>query len=493
MPNDPVLVIDAGSSSIRCHLVGIDGRVTRSTSRPWTYLSDPAVSQLAREFDVPACWSSVCDAIRECATGQGSIAAIAITSQRQSIVFLDSGANALYAGPNTDLRAVFEGAALDYDHGELLYRTTGHRPAFMMAAGKLVWLKDHRPESFERLWRVLPLADWLAFKLTGDLGCEPTLGAGAGLLDFRQRTWAVSLFDQLGLPISPVPIHNATEPAGVVTETIAGIPPGAPVVVAGADTQCALIGTGALDAGRAGIVAGWSATVQLLVPQPVLSEDMSTWSGCFQIPGLWTVESSAGDAGNAYRWLSSTLFDPAESPFDRMDSLAATAPIGSDGAMAMLGPSAMDMSKTGMRMGGLIFPVPMTLGGPTRAHLVRTSIEGLAYALRANVEQAERIAYTPAHRISLGGGMTRTRSFVRITSDVMGRPIEVADSPDPTAVGAAHVARTAIGEFQSLSDAVDSTPTITRTLHPDPHAAADYQDLYHVWLETQRALGALPL
>ena len=117
--------------------------------------------------------------------------------------------------------------------------------------------------------------------------------------------------------------------------------------------------------------------------------------------------------------------------------------------MAMLGPSAMDMSKTGMRLGGLIFPVPMTLGGPTRAHLVRASIEGLAYALRANVEQAERIAYTPAHRISLGGGMTRTRSFVRITSDVMGRPIEVANGPDSTAVGAAHVARTAIGEFQS--------------------------------------------
>ena len=120
-PNDPVLVIDAGSSSIRCHLVGIDGRVTKSASRPWTYLSDPAVSQLAREFDVPACWSSLCDAIRECATGQGRVAAIAITSQRQSIVFLDSDANVLYAGPNTDLSAIFAGVVLDYDHGDLLY------------------------------------------------------------------------------------------------------------------------------------------------------------------------------------------------------------------------------------------------------------------------------------------------------------------------------------------------------------------------------------
>ena len=493
MPGDPVLVIDAGSSSIRCHLVGIDGRVTGSTSRPWTYLSDPSVSQLAREFDTHACWSSLCEAIHECVAGQGRVAAVAITSQRQSIVCLDSDANVLYAGPNTDLSAIFAGVVLDYDHGDLLYRTTGHRPAFMLAAGKLAWLKDHRPESYENVSHVLTLADWLAFSLTGNLGCEPTLGAGAGILDFRDHTWAGSMFDQLGLPISPVPIRDATEPAEVVSETIAGIPTGTPVVVAGADSQCALIGTGALDAGAAGIVAGWSATVQLLVPQPVLSEDMSTWSGCFQIPGLWTVESSAGDAGNAYRWLSSTLFDPAESPFDRMDSLAATAPVGSDGVMAMLGPSAMDVSELDMSMGGIVFPVPMTLSGPTRAHLVRAALEGLAYALRANVEQAERVAAIPANRISLGGGMTRTKSFVRIMSDVMGRPIDVADGPESTAVGAAHVARAAIGQFTSIGDAVDSTPHLTRTMDPDPHTAADYRDLYRAWLDTQQALGKIPL
>ena len=493
MPADPVLVIDAGSSSIRCHLVGIDGLIAGSTSRQWTYLTDPAVSGLAREFDTSACWTSLCDAIRECVAGQGRIAAIAITSQRQSIVFLDSDANVLYAGPNTDLSALFAGVALDDEHGDLLYRTTGHHPAFMMAAGKLAWLRDYRPESYENVSHVLPLANWLAFRLTGVMGCEPTLGAGAGLLDFRDRTWATSMFEQLRLPISPVPIRDASQPVGTLAGPTAGIPPGTPVVVAGADTQCALIGMGALDPGCAGIVAGWSATVQLLVARPTLADDMTTWSGCFQIPGLWTIESSAGDAGNAYRWLASTLFDRAESPFDRMDSLAASAPVGSDGVMAMLGPSAMDVSELDMSMGGIVFPVPMTLGGPTRAHLVRSVLEGLAYALRSNVEQAERVAGISAHRISLGGGMTRTKSFVRIMSDVIGRPIEVSNSPESTAIGAANVARAAIGQFPSLRDAVDSTPHLTRTMDPDPHTAADYRDLYHAWLDTQQTLGKIPL
>ena len=489
MPADPVLVIDAGSSFIRCHLVESDGRITMSASRPWTYVSDPAVSHLAREFDTQACWTSICEAIHECVTGQGRIAAIAITSQRQSIVMLDSNSNVLYAGPNTDLRAVFEGAALDHDHGDLLYRTTGHRPAFMMAAGKLAWLRDHQPDSYERVSRVFPLADWIAFKLTGNLGCEPTLGAGAGLLDFSRRAWATDMFDQLGLPLPPVPIRDATQPASTLAEPTAGIPAGIPVVVAGADTQCSFVGTGALDAGCAGIVAGWSATVQLLVSRPLLSEDMTTWSSCFQTPGLWTVESSAGDAGNAYRWLASTLFDSDESPFERMDSLAESAPVGSDGVMAMLGPSAMDMSSLGMRMGGLVFPVPMTLGGPTRAHLVRATLEGLAYALRANLEQAERVAGIPTHGVSLSGGMTRTESFVRITADIIGRTLEVSDSPESTAIGAANVARLAIGELSSLPDA----ETATWTVDPDLHTAADYEDLYQAWLQTQRSLIGIPL
>ena len=493
MPDDLVLVIDAGSSSIRCHVVGTGGRITRSAYRPWTYRSDAGVSQLAREFDTSACWSSLCDAIRECSAGQRNIVAVAITAQRQSIVFLDSDFNVLYAGPNTDLRAVFEGAALDSEFGDFLYSTTGLRPAFLAAAGKLAWMKDHCPGSYENVSYGLTLADWIAFRLTGNLGCEPTLGAGAGFVDFRGGAWALDLFERLGLRISPVPMHDAVEPVGLVMETGAGIRAGTPVVVAGADTQCALVGMGVLDAGCAGIVSGWSAAVQVLVSQPVLSEDMNTWSGCFQIPGLWTVESSAGDAGNAYRWLASTLFDCEESAFERMDSLAASAPIGSDGVMAMLGPSAMDVSEMRMGMGGFVFPVPMTLGGPNRGHLVRSALEGTAYALRANLEQAERVAGIPANRVSLGGGMTRTESFVDIMSAVMGRPIEVADGPESTAVGAACVALVAVGEFASAREAFDSTQAVTRRIAPDLRTVTHYQDLYRLWLERHKQLAGMPL
>ena len=101
---------------------------------------------LSRNFDLEACWHSLCDAIIECAGNtERRPSAVAITSQRQSLVFTDTEGHPIYAGPNTDVRAVFQGAALEFTekYGRLLYDTTGHRPAFMMAAGKLAWAARH--------------------------------------------------------------------------------------------------------------------------------------------------------------------------------------------------------------------------------------------------------------------------------------------------------------------------------------------------------------
>ena len=220
MADDLVLVIDAGSSSIRCHLVDSAGEITRSASRPWLYLEEPSAGQYSMGFDLEASWQSLCDAILECVGEHGRRPkAVAITSQRQSLVFTDSEGLPVYAGPNTDIRAVFQGSALDAQHGQLLYDTTGHRPAFMMTAGKLAWLRDARPAVYARLAHVLTLADWVAYRLTGHLACEPTLAAASGLIDIRTRTWASEMFVELGLNCPEATLCEATESRGtVITE-----------------------------------------------------------------------------------------------------------------------------------------------------------------------------------------------------------------------------------------------------------------------------------
>ena len=160
------------------------------------YPEEPDEGTFERGFDLEACWLSLCDAIAECTSDGSQVPlAVSVTSQRQSIVLMDSEGRPIYGGPNTDVRAAFQGFALEAQHGRLLYGTTGHKPTLMMAAGKLAWLRDNRPSAYAELAHVVTLADWLAYRLTGQIACEPTLAAASGLLDIRTRTWASEMFE----------------------------------------------------------------------------------------------------------------------------------------------------------------------------------------------------------------------------------------------------------------------------------------------------------
>ena len=480
----PTLVFDAGSSSIRARLVSANGRIVAGASRPYAYASEPDGGDLALAFDLPGCWAALTDAAREVLASGCPPSAIAVTSQRQSLVLLDDSEFPLYAGPNTDLRAIFQGAALDIEHGDAIYRTTGHRPAFMMASGKLAWLRDTRPDDYARIAHVLPLADWIAWRLTGEIACEPSLAAASGLLDIRSRRWASALFAELGLRCPETRLLDAAEPRGVALDAEHGnnLPAlaGLPVTVAGADTQRALTGMGiGADGvgGQAGIVAGWSATVQMTMTHPAMSESMKTWTGLFPASDLWVMESGAGDMGNAWRWLAETLFGGERSlggAYGEMDRLAASVPRGADGVSVSLGPQAMDVSSLGMRLGGIVFPVPMTLGGATRAQICRAALESFAYAIRANLEQAERESGVEATRIALGGGLTRSTTLRQILPSVLGRPVTTFAEHDATAAGAAGAR--AHGGVEAK---------------PDTEMAAEYQELYEMWSDTQERLGAL--
>ena len=139
---------------------------------------------MPRELDPTGVWSTVCDllrgTVRDLGAGPGQIAAVTATSQRQGVVFLDAEGGEIYAGPNLDLRAVFEGAEIDDRMGAEVYRTTGHAPSLLFAPAKLRWFQIHSPESYARIATVLCLADWLIYRLSGELVSEPSLAGEAG-------------------------------------------------------------------------------------------------------------------------------------------------------------------------------------------------------------------------------------------------------------------------------------------------------------------------
>ena len=494
-----ILVLDAGTTKIRLFVFDSRGEIAASGSTEWVYRSVPDASSFACEFDAGATWSAVCALIRAVLDAPrvsgGEFEAVTATSQRQGVVFLDRDGGEVYSGPNLDLRAVFEGGAIDEQLGDRVYETTGHTPSFLFAPARLRWFQLNRPAAYARIASVVTLADWLLFRLSGVLVSEPTLAAEAGLLDIRTRLWCADLMADLGVvDNSHVALMDAGSVNGQVSEGASsetGIAAATPVVVAGADTQCGLLGMGVREPGQVGVVAGWSLPLQMVTSAPVLSPDRRTWAGVHLSRDRWVLESTSGDAGNSYRWLRGTLWGTDERFYAEMDAAAGRVPAGSEGAMAFLGAGRMDMGRAGMGQGGLMFPVPLTFSEFGRGHMARAALEATAYAVRTNLEQAEELAGSGATDIAVGGGMTRTATWVDILANALGRPIRVSAVPEVSAVGAYLCAATAMGRFATLTESADSAAGRLTALEPDARDSAEYEEHYQRWLEVQAKLQRL--
>ena len=490
-----IFVVDAGSTRIRCFVFDEEGEMVVRRSAPWSYLDPIASSPYARELYAADVWSTTARLIAEC-VGDGRVearrvAAVTVTSQRQGVVFLDGERRVLYAGPNVDLRAIFEGGAIDDEMGARVYEVTGRLPSLLFAPARLRWFRRHEPETYRVIDRVATLADWLRLELSGELVGEATLAAEAGLLDVRERRWCTQLLEEVGVrPSGGVPVERAGTVVGSVRREAAdltGIPEGVPVVVSPADTQCGLLGLGVGRPGQVGVVAGWSAPLLMLTGEPAFDGERRTWTGCYVEKGLWSLESTCGDVGNAYRWLADAMWAGEARPFDLMDAAAHGVGPSSEGALAFLGPSRMDMSRVGLRAGGFVFPVPMTFDSIGREHVARAALESIAFAVRANLEQLERVSGKTAASVSLGGGMTASSTWVSMLPDVLGRPVRVAPAPDVTAAGACLTARAALEGVDSLAGyAVDRA--YSSTIEPRPVEAAEYEDRYLRWVETAKRL-----
>ena len=495
-PGAAILSIDVGTGSLKAAVSAPGGKLLSTANASVPYLPVVEDAPLSRAFDAGTLWSAIVDtarrALHEAGVRNGSVAAVGVTSQRQGIGALDADGKELFLGPNMDLRALFEGFAIDEEHADTVYRLTGHLPSFMLAPAKLRWRQLYEPEAYERIAAVLSVGDWVGYRLTGELALQGTLASEAGLLDISAGTLATPLLETLGLRTDCFPpIAMPGDRLGGLKRGIAeqlGLSQGVPVVVAGPDTQCGLLAMGAASPGDTGVVAGWSVTAQSVTGAPQPDGQRRTWVSRHVVPDCWVAEANAGDGGNAYHWLLELLVGAEDGGFERMEALAAEAPAGAEGAIALLGPAPLDLSRPGLRPGGLLFPVPVTFSGLDRAKLARAALENVVYAVRGATDLLAEVTGAPPNGLAVGGGMTRTTLFPQMLADVLGRPIHVAPTPDVSLQGAALAAEAALEGGDALRQLARAARQGLREVTPDPVAQTEYREHYARWLDAQARL-----
>jgi len=208
--------------------------------------------------------------------------------------------------------------------------------------------------------------------------------------------------------------------------------------------------------------------------------------------GKYCAMKGIRSAGAAIDW-AARLLDLGQvgaASHDRMQVAAAQAQPGSRGVFFLPRLAPIDR--------GAFIGLTATAGP---AEMARAVYEGLAYEWRAYLEAIEQATGSHASTIKLIGGAAQTALWVQIKADVLGRPLQVLDLKESTALGAALLAGLAAGIFRDAAEALAGLRHAARVVEPDPHHAAlydrcyreVYQQLEPALAQAQRAIGELGL
>ena len=427
------LGIDLGGSGGRCLFVDLESGAVLRTARSWA--AKPAAGGGA-DLDLTLIWNLLGEAVREGLDRLGSapeqVVGVAAASMRFGSVILGEQDQVLWASPNHDARGVGAAMQLAAEYGEALEASGGHWPAPIGLLPRLLSLDETQRAAVRCAFSV---NDWLAYRLCGVKATDPTQASGSLVYDLSAAGWSDRWIDRLGLPRGWFPeLTVAGSRLDGLREEAAhhlGLRAGTPVSMGGGDTQLGLVGLAAFEGGQAAALCGTTLPVQAVVDGPAPTRP-GLWVEPHGVPGRYVVESNAGPVGDAVAWLGSILQPLAPNAASWLFAQAGAASAGAGGMISTFGTQVMDARAMRFPTGELSLS---HLGEPdamrAASNLARSVTEGVAFALRANLEQAR----TEPGSLRVGGRMAESETFVRCVAAVCGQGVERGATAESTALG----------------------------------------------------------
>lgn len=486
-PGDLLLGLDVGGSGIRALILDPARGPLASTRHPWAYRSAPGTGGMGVDLDLDATWRAIAVAVREAVVRAGvapaAITGVAASAMRFANVVIARDGTPLFATPSRDARPA--GVCLEpIAEDAALHGRTGHGATPFSLLSRLRWLV--RQEQATQVAQALALSDWVAFRLSGALATDLSQASTSGLLDLARDAWAEDLAAASAIPREWLPpIVASGERIGALGAEGAaalGLRAGIAVAAGGADTQCALLGAGAIDAGAAGLVTGTSAPVQLVCERAIVDPEARVWTERHVVPGRWVLESNAGPLGEALDWAAGMLFPGARRPVARLFAEAARAPQGAGGTLVCFGAPASDPRALGLPITSLSFSPLVAAGDPDRRRLAaRAFVEGAAFAVRANLALVAGVAGVTPEAVHAAGGMGASATWLAVLADVIGVPIRTGPAPEASALGAALCAGVAAGVFRDVAEGARLVAPGGVAAEPDPVRIAAYEPHFDAW------------
>ena len=358
------------------------------------------------------------------------------------------------------------GRAIESDIGlaEVTARTA-NPPLEGFTAPKLLWVREHEPDAYARIRRVLLPKDFIRLRLTGEAAADVADASGTALFDVAKREWSDAMTRDLEIPLAWLPrVVESPEPAGALTAAAAatlGLPAGLPVAAGAGDQAAGGVAAGIVSEGDALVTIGSSGVVFVASDRPRIDPAGRVHTFCHALPETWHVMGVTQGAGISLRWIRDTLGarDAGDGdPYDALTREAAASPAGSRGLIWLPYLQGERTPHLDPNARGVLFGLTTAHG---RGDVVRAVLEGVAFSLRDGLEIIRELGL-PARRVKIAGGGARSPLWRQIVADVLGLPISLEPEDRGPAFGAALLAGVAVGVYASVEEACAQTASHTQ-------------------------------
>ncbi len=478
----PFLIgIDVGTQTVRALAFDGHGNQAAEARRPTPVTRIPPDGC---EYDPDAIFAAVVECLGEVAGALAGrpVVGIAVASIGESCVLVDEAGRSL--APSI---AWFDGRTEGVAErlretvgAERIFEITGLQLDKIFTLCKLIWMRTHWPDAMRQTRKVLLMADWIAFRLSGEVATDFSIASRTLYLDLRQRRWSDELIGLTGFDASVLPPLRASgTPLGPVRPDIlaaTGIA-GTPVVGVGAHDHVS--GGMAVGMAQQGTMVDSIGTAEaMLLAMAQSSTDpmvpkLNLFQGAFEAQhSLFYLGASVAFAGGTMEWFRGLVGHPPHEPLIAEGESVAPGSGGIVFLPHMVGTNSSDPEH----------PVRGAFIGlsnnATRGMLYRAVLEGLAMRAAFVVDAFAGLAGVPApDRILLIAGGSRNRLLAKIKASAFGRPVTVVDVPEATALGVALLGGVAGGSWPDLEAALAALDRREHSVEPDENLVGLYQNM----------------
>jgi xylulokinase len=365
---------------------------------------------------------------------------------------------------------------------EFVVKSTANPMLTGFTLPKLLWVRNHEPENFERVKKVLLPKDYIRFELTGEYASDVSDASGTGLFDVVNRRWAFELADKVGVAraLLPAAFESSTVTGKIHAHAASatGLKEGTPVVAGGGDQAASAVGNGIVEPGIVSCTIGTSGVVFGHLKEPAYDPKGRVHTFCHAVEGAWHTMGVTQGAGLSMQWYRNQ-FEPGAG-YDDLTFEAA----GADAEGLFWLPYLM-----GERTPHLD---PLARGGwigvtakHTRADLVRALIEGISFSLKDCLDLVATLG-VDIQSVRVSGGGAKSAFWRQMLADIFDKRVVSLETQEGSAYGAALLAMP--GPVQETCKRVIREVESVEPRNADRYARkhAVYQSLYPALREFYR-------